>query len=60
MLAVEIQSLARQLYEAHGDKALREAAEKAQDFEAKGDKAQAETWRRIEQVLLLMRGPHVS
>ena len=39
MLAVEIQSLARQLYEAHGDKALPEAAQKAQDFEDKGDAA---------------------
>ena len=36
MLAVEIQSLA-QLYEAHGDKALPEAAQKAQEFEESGD-----------------------
>jgi hypothetical protein len=60
MLAVEIQSLARQLYEAHGDKALPEAAQKAQEFAAKGDETQAETWRRIEQALLIMRGPHAS
>ena len=34
-----------------------EAAQKAIVFEAAGDKEQAQTWRRVEAALLLMRGP---
>ena len=53
----QIQEFARQLREAHGDKAAAEAAQKAVACERAGDKEQAETWRRIEAALLLMRGP---
>jgi len=56
----EIQEFARQLREAHGDKATVEAAQKAMACERVGDKEQAETWRRIESALLLMRGPSQS
>jgi hypothetical protein len=58
MQATEIQDYARRLFEAHGTKAIAEAAQKACVHEQKGDKEQAQTWRRIEAALLLMRGPN--
>jgi hypothetical protein len=57
---IEIQDYARQLLEAHGDKAVVEAAQKACAFEKEGNNEEAETWRHIEAALLLMRGPHVT
>jgi hypothetical protein len=60
MEATKIQEYARQLLEAHGAKAVVEAAQKARTFEQQGDAKQAETWRRIEAALMLMRGPHQS
>jgi hypothetical protein len=60
MPETEIHDYARQLLEAHGDKAVAEAAQKAAAFEKRGDTEQAETWRHIEAALMLMRGPHVS
>ena len=60
MQTVEINEYARQLLEAHGYKAIAEAAQKASAFEQQGDQEQAQTWRSIEQALLLMRGPNES
>jgi diphthamide biosynthesis methyltransferase len=60
MHATEIQEYARQLLEAHGDKAIAEAAQKAVAFEKSGDKERAQTWRRVEAALLLMHGPRQS
>jgi len=60
MQEIEIQDYARQLLEAHGDKAVAEAAQKACALEQKGQSEQAETWRHIEAALKLMRGPHAS
>jgi len=57
---VEIQEYARQLYEAHGDNAVVEAAQKAKSFEEQGNAEEAETWRHIEAALIAMRGPHES
>jgi hypothetical protein len=57
MHITEIQEYARQLLEAHGAKATAEAAQKAVAFEKAGNKEQAQTWRRVEAALLLMRGP---
>jgi hypothetical protein len=54
----EINDYARQLLEAHGAQAIAEAAQKASDFEQEGKSEQAQTWRRIEAALKLMRGPH--
>ena len=56
----EIHDYARRLMEAHGPKAIAEAAQKARAFEERGDTEQAKSWRDIEQALLLMRGPSVS
>jgi regulator of protease activity HflC (stomatin/prohibitin superfamily) len=60
MREIEIQDYARQLLEAHGDKAVAEAAQKASSFEKQGNNEEAETWRHIEAALKLMRGPHES
>lgn len=60
MQEIEIHDYARQLLEAHGDKAVAEAAQKARTLEQQGNNEQAETWRHIEAALKLMRGPHES
>jgi hypothetical protein len=60
MQEIQIHDYARQLLEAHGDKAVAEAAQKAREFETQGESEQAETWRHIEAALRLMRGPHAS
>lgn len=57
---IDIQDYARQLLEAHGAKAVAEAAQKACAFEMEGKEEDAETWRHIEAALKLMRGPHES
>jgi hypothetical protein len=60
MQTIDIQDYARQLFDAHGPKAIAEAAQKARAFEEKGDQEQAATWRNIEKALLLMRGAKAS
>lgn len=60
MEEIEIQDYARQLLEAHGDRAMAEAAQKAAAFEKQGKDEDAAMWRHIEMALLTMRGPHAS
>ena len=60
MQEIDIHDYARQLLEAHGDKAVAEAARKACMLESQGESEQAETWRRVEAALKLIRGPHES
>jgi hypothetical protein len=60
MGAAEIQTFARSLWEAHGSKAIAEAAQKARSFEEKSDLTQGQTWRRIEEALKQMHGPHTG
>jgi hypothetical protein len=60
MHEIDIQDYARQLLEAHGDRAVAEAAQKARAFEKEGNKDDADAWRHIERALLIMRGPHAS
>lgn len=60
MRETDIHDYARQLLEAHGDKAVAEVAERACACEERGEKEDAETWRRIEAALKLIRGPHAS
>jgi hypothetical protein len=60
MTELEVCDYARQLFEAHGAKAIAEAAQKACTFEQQGDDEKAETWRHIEAALKMMRGPSVS
>lgn len=60
MNAADISALARHLFETQGATAIATAAQKAASFEDAGDKEQATTWRRVEAVLLEMRGPKES
>lgn len=60
MNATQIQDYARQLLEAHGAKAIAEAAQKAAACQKAGDKEHAETWRRVEAALIQMHGPRQS
>ena len=60
MEMTDIHRYARELKEAHGSKALAEAAQKAVAFEQQGDTEQAKTWRRVEAALKEMQGPHQS
>jgi hypothetical protein len=60
MEQASIPEYARQLYEAHGDKAIAEAAQKAAALEKEGRREEAQTWRRIEEALKEMRGPSHS
>jgi len=60
MRETEIHDYARQLFEAHGAKAVAEAAQKASALEKQGQSEQAQTWRQIEATLKSMRGPHES
>lgn len=56
----KIHVFARSLLGAHGEKAELEAAQRAIECERTGDKAQAEDWRRIQNAIKEMRGPHAS
>lgn len=58
MLATEVQQQARMLVEAHGDKAVAEAAQKAKTLEDSGAIEEAKVWRKIESAIRQMRGPH--
>jgi hypothetical protein len=51
---------ARELWKMQGQKAIAEAAHNAAKFEKKSDSEQAAYWRRIEAILMQMRGPHQS
>jgi len=60
MQVVDVQDYARQLFEAHGDKAVAEAAQKARALEEQGKNEEAKTWRLIEAAVKEMLGPHQS
>ncbi|WP_371929915.1 hypothetical protein [Bradyrhizobium sp. CCGUVB1N3] len=51
MREMEIHDYARQLLEAHGPKAIAEAAQNAIDLESKGELELARTWRHIEDAM---------
>jgi hypothetical protein len=51
---------ARQLMDAHGQRAIAEAAQRAVESERMKDKHEAQTWRRVEAALKAMRGPVAS
>jgi len=55
-----ITEYARELMEAHGQSAIAEAAQRALACERQKDKEGAETWRRVEAALQVMRGPRAS
>ena len=55
-----ISEYARGLKDAHGDRAIAEAAQRAADCERKKDKDEAKTWRHVEAALKAMQGPIAS
>lgn len=60
MQEVEIADFARQLFQAHGPKAAAESAQKAAALEKEGKSDEAATWRRVEEAVKEMLGPHQS
>lgn len=60
MEMAKITQYARALYEAHGDKAEAEAAQKAKACEDAGDTSEAETWRAVKLAIGEIRGAHES
>jgi hypothetical protein len=55
-----ITEYARQLLEAHGGRAVAEAAQRAVACERRRDSEEAKTWRHIEAALKTMQGPVAS
>jgi hypothetical protein len=60
MEATMINEYARQLMDAHGQRAIAEAAQRAAESERNKDNEEAKTWRRVEQALKTMCGPIAS
>jgi hypothetical protein len=60
METTELHTYARQLWRARGPESIAEAAHMAIDLEKQGQKELAQRWRRIEAILLAMRGPRQS
>lgn len=60
MGAQQITTYARSLYEAHGDEAEAEAAQKAREHEQAGETEQAEQWRSVRAAIRAMRGANES
>ncbi len=60
MQTEKIAEQARALYDAHGDKAEAEAAQKASQAEAAGNREEAEQWRAIRAAIREIRGAHES
>ena len=55
-----ISEYARGLKDAHGDRAIAEAAQRAAECERMKDKDEAKTWRKVEAALKAMQGPVAS
>ena len=54
---MQIHTIARQMFEQHGQAAIAKAAERAVVCEAKGEADDAQEWRHIEAAMKIMRGP---
>ena len=60
MEIAKITEYARALYDAHGDKAEAEAAQKAKQHEEAGEASEAETWRAVQDAIREIRGARES
>ena len=60
MEIAKITEYARALYDAHGDKAEAEAAQKAKQHEEAGETSESETWRAVRRAIREIRGAHES
>ena len=56
----QIHTMARQMLEQHGARAIAEAARNALTCESRGEAEEASEWRHIEDAMKMMRGPHQS
>jgi hypothetical protein len=54
---MQIHTIARQMFEQHGQAAIAKAAARAVACEAKGEDEDANEWRHIEAAMKIMRGP---
>jgi hypothetical protein len=57
METAKVMAYARSLFDAHGDKAEAEAAQKAAGLESAGKADEARTWRDIQAAIKTMRAP---
>lgn len=55
---MQIHTIARQMLERYGIRAIANAARNALDCERKGEAEEAGEWRHVEDALKMMRGPH--
>ena len=55
-----INDYARGLMDAHGDRAIAEAAQRAAQCERRKEEDDAKTWRQVEAALKTMQGPIAS
>jgi hypothetical protein len=60
MSTPDTSAFARHLFETEGAGAIARAAQEAAAFENAGNEEQAKFWRRVEAVLLELRGPRQS
>jgi hypothetical protein len=56
----QIHTIARQMFERHGQTAIAQAAQNALACENKGETEEAKEWRHVEDAMKMMRGPHQS
>jgi hypothetical protein len=57
---IQIHTIARQMFEKHGLRAIAQAAQNALECENQGNADEANEWRHIEDAMKSMRGPHQS
>jgi hypothetical protein len=60
MSQTQIHTIARQMFERHGQTAIAQAAQNALACEHKGEAEEAKEWRHVEDAMKMMRGPHQS
>jgi very-short-patch-repair endonuclease len=60
MDVAKIAEYAQSLYNAHGDKAEAEAAQKAKKYREEGNEAEAQTWQSVRRAISEIRGAHES
>ncbi|MEX0319163.1 MULTISPECIES: hypothetical protein [unclassified Ruegeria] len=58
MDAIRTAEYARALYSAHGDKAEAEAAQKMREYDAAGNKEEAQNWEAVRRAIRQIRGPN--
>ena len=54
----QIHTIARQMFERHGQSAIAHAAQNAVACERRGETDEAMEWRHLEDAMKMMRGPH--